>query len=102
VLAILIGVLLAAHVILGKLAGVSLPDLPGNVTWGIVHLIGGAVSFLFILLKWITNTDYVAFGLYVSLLAAAGLAAGGYLMAKEAGELPGALGGKGGGSAPPA
>jgi hypothetical protein len=37
----------------------------------------------------------------VSLIAAAGLAVGGYLMAKERGDLPGTLGGAKGDSAPP-
>ncbi len=101
IVAILIGIVLAAHVIVEKLTGVDLPDRLGSVGWGVVHLAGGAVAFLFILFKWLTNTDYVAFGLYVSLIAAAGLVVGGYLMAKEAGELPGALGGTKGGSAPP-
>jgi hypothetical protein len=101
IIAILIGIVLAAHVITEKLTGVDLPERLGSVGWGVVHLAGGVVAFLFILFKWLTNTDYVAFGLYVSLIAAAGLAVGGYLMAKEAGELPGALGGAKGGSAPP-
>lgn len=101
IVAILIGVVLAAHVIVEKLTGVDLPDRLGSVGWGVVHLAGGAIAFLFILIKWLTNTSYTAFGLYISLLAAAGLAVGGYLMAKEAGELPGALGGAKGGSAPP-
>ncbi len=79
----------------------DLPDRLGSVGWGVVHLAGGAVAFVFILIKWLSNTDYTAFGLYVSLVAAAGLAVGGYLMAKEGGELPGALGGAKGGSAPP-
>lgn len=101
IIAILIGIVLAAHVIVEKLTGVDLPDRLGSVGWGVVHLAGGAVAFIFILIKWLTNTDYVAFGLYISLIAAIGLTVGGYLMAKEAGELPGALGGAKGGSAPP-
>jgi len=101
VVAILIGVVLAAHVIVEKLTGVELPERLGSVGWGVVHLAGGAVAFVFVLLKWIFNTSYTSFGLYVGLLCAAGLAVGGYLMAKEAGELPGALGGAKGGSATP-
>jgi hypothetical protein len=66
-----------------------------------MHLVGGAVAFVFVLLKWLMNTDYTAFGLYVGLVASLGLLVGGYLMSKEAGDLPQALGGKGG-STPPA
>jgi hypothetical protein len=103
VVAILIGIVLAAHVIVEKLTGVDMPERLGSVGWGVVHLAGGAIAFIFILIKWLMNTDYTAIGLWLSLLCAAGLTAGGYLMAKEAGELPGALGGTGttGGSTPP-
>ena len=101
VIAILIGIVLAAHVIVEKVGGVELPERLGSVGWGIVHLAGGVIAFLFILIKWLSNTDFTAFGLYVSLIAAAGLAVGGYLMAKERGDLPGTLGGAKGDSAPP-
>jgi hypothetical protein len=102
IVAIILGVVLAGHVIVEKLTGVDLPDRLGSIGWGVTHLVGGLVVFVFILLKWIFNTDFTAFGLYISLVAGAGLAVGGYLMAKEAGELPGALGGaKGGGATPP-
>jgi len=101
IVAILLGVVLAAHVIVEKLTGVELPERLGSVGWGVVHLAGGALAFVFVLLKWLFNTDFTAFGLYISLLASAGLAVGGYLMAKEAGELP-TLGGAKGGQAPPA
>jgi hypothetical protein len=103
VIAIIIGIVLAAHVIVEKLANVDLPDRLGSVGWGVVHLAGGAVAFVFIVIKWLMNTDYTAIGLWLSLLSAAGLTVGGYLMAKEAGELPGTLGGSGntGGSTPP-
>jgi hypothetical protein len=101
IVAILLGVVLAAHVIVEKLTGVDLPDRLGSVGWGVVHLAGGAIAFVFVLLKWLTHTSDSAIGLYLGLLASLGLAVGGYLMAKEAGELPGALGGAKGGSAPP-
>jgi len=102
IIAIILGVVLAAHVIVEKLGNVSLPDRLGSVGWGITHLAGGAVAFIFVLLKWIMNTDFTKFSLYLALLFTFGLAVGGYLMAKEAGELPEALGGAKGGSAPPA
>ena len=101
IVAILLGIILAAHVIVEKLEAIDLPERLGSVGWGMMHLIGGAVAFVFVLLKWIMNTDFTAFGLYVGLLASLGLFVGGYLMAKEADELPQALGGKGG-STPPA
>ena len=56
IIAILIGIVLAAHVIVEKLTGVDLPERLGSVGWGVVHLAGGAVAFIFILIKWLTNT----------------------------------------------
>jgi hypothetical protein len=102
ILAILIGVVLAAHVIVEKLTGVELPERLGSVGWGVVHLAGGVIALLFVLIKLLNESSSTAIGFYLGIIAAAGLAVGGYLMAKEAGELPGALGGGAtGGSAPP-
>lgn len=102
IIAILLGVVLAAHVIVEKLSGVELPERLGSVGWGVVHLAGGALAFLFVIIKLLNESSDTAIGFYLGIIAAAGLAVGGYLMAKEAGELPGALGGaKGGGATPP-
>jgi hypothetical protein len=109
IVAILLGIVLAAHVIVEKLSNVELPERLGSVGWGVMHLAGGGIAFLFVLLKAIFGGDYFTvsldrkFGLWIGLLASLGLLVGGYLMAKEAGELPSALGGgtKDGGATPP-
>jgi len=101
VVAILIGIVLAAHVIVEKLSGVELPERLGSVGWGVVHLAGGGIALVFLLLKLVNHSDNTAIGFYLGILAAIGLTVGGYLMAKEAGELPGSLGGNKGGAAPP-
>lgn len=87
-LAILIGIAMGALVIVKALGAVELPEKLGNIGWGLAYLVGGAVAFVFVLIKWLGNTDYTAFGLYLGLLCTAGLAAGGFLTAKERGELP--------------
>jgi hypothetical protein len=102
ILAVILGVVLAAHVIVEKLGAVDLPERLGSVGWGVMHLVGGILAFVFILLKLLNESSDLAFGFYVGILASLGLAVGGYLMAKEAGELPDALGGKKGGATPPA
>jgi hypothetical protein len=101
IVAVILGVILAAHVIAEKLAGLNLPERLGSVGWGMAHMIGGVVAFVFVLLKWLMNTDFTKFGLYAGLILTAGLAIGGFLMAKEAGELPSSLGGAAGGPTPP-
>jgi hypothetical protein len=102
IVAILIGIVLAAHVIVEKLSGVELPERLGSVGWGVVHLAGGAIALLFVLIKLLNESSSTAIGFYLAIIACIGLTAGGYLMAKEMGELPGSLGGaKGGPTTPP-
>lgn len=108
-IAVLIGIVLVAYVA-AKAAGVEMPKL-GNVTWGQIVLVLAAIAFLFILIKIITGPsgdipDGVdktrKIGIFLGLIASGGMVAGAYLNAKEAGELPGSLGGSQGGATPPA
>src|SRR5262249_21123362 len=105
IIAVLIGVVLAGHVIFEKLANVELPERLGSVGWGGVHLLGGAGAFVFVIIKAIDDSRLDRkIGLWAGLLFSLGLLVGGYLMAKERGELPQQLGGAkgGGGATPPA
>jgi len=71
-----------------KAFDVKLPDL-GGTSWGTVLLVMGAVAFAFVLIKLIAgpNVPDIAgygdgtrkFGIFVGLIATAGLAVGGYL-----------------------
>jgi hypothetical protein len=67
----------------------------------------GILSAFFILLRWLTETDFVKYGLFISLIAAIGIAVGGFLAIREAGlEMPDmddfrSIGGSGGGEPPP-
>jgi hypothetical protein len=87
VLAILIGIVMAAYVIVTRLANVELPERMGSIGWGVFLLAGGVISFLLLVIKWLGNNDYVKFGFYISLLASLGLAVGGFLTARERGHL---------------
>lgn len=87
-LAVLIGIAMGALVVVRALGAVELPEKLGGIGWGMAYLIGGGVAFLLVVIKWLGNTDYTAFGLYLGLLCTAGLAVGGFLTAKERGELP--------------
>ena len=97
----LIGVVLAAHVIVEKLSGVDLPERSGSIGWGVVHLAGGAIGLPVRHHQGSrsrpTARRDTAIGMYDRHpVLRIGLLAVGYLMAKEAGELPQQLGGKGG------
>jgi hypothetical protein len=111
-LAVVIGVLMAGLVI-AKAAGMDVPEL-GNVKWAHILLGAAIIAFVFILIKVIVgpSTHGVSLagtgvskdrkvGIFLGLIASAGLVAGAYLNAKETGDLPGAIGGAKGDSAPP-
>jgi hypothetical protein len=93
--AAIIAIVMVAQVLASKLGGMNMPDL-GNVTWGQVHLGLGVLSLVFVIICFIDNDETDRqFGLFVSLVAAAGLAVGGWLKFQE--EKAGA----GGGAMPP-
>jgi len=83
VLAILIGLAMAGVVGLKASGTATIPDNVGGVTWPKIHLGGGAAALLFLLIKIIGDNDYTAFGFYLGIIAAAALAAGGFLMFRE-------------------
>ena len=106
VIAILIGIVMAGHVIVDKLAGVEMPERLGKFGWGVFYSAGGVIAFVFLIVKWLGNNDFVKFGFYISILASLGLAVGGFLTARERGDLAalsgsGAAGTGGGGTPPP-
>jgi hypothetical protein len=112
-LAVVLGILMVGYVV-ARAAGVDLPEL-GSVRWAHILLGVAVVAFLFILIKVIVGPSTGGvdisgtgvskdrkIGIFLGLIASAGLVAGAWLNAKETGDLPGAIGGaKGGGSAPP-
>ena len=81
-LAVLLGIAMVVAALGPKFAGITLPDL-GGVTWGQVMLGAGALIALFIILKLINESSYLDFGFFLGIIAAAALAAGGYLMYTE-------------------
>jgi hypothetical protein len=84
VLAVIIGVIMAAVVLAPKFGNVALPDL-GSVTWAQALLGLGSAALLFIILKLINESSSMAFGFFLGILAAIALAAGGYLYFTERG-----------------
>jgi hypothetical protein len=101
ILAIIIGVVMATHIIATKIGNVELGERAGPVGWGTVHLTLGVLAFVFVMVKFLSNTDFTKFGLYAGILCTLGLAIGGFMIAKERNEMPGFMAG-GGGAKPPA
>ena len=102
-----------AGLVIAKAAGVDIPAL-GNLKWAHIFLAVTTLVFVLILIKLIVGPSTGGvdisgtgvskdrkIGIFLGLLASAGLVVGAYLNAKETGDLPGAIGGPKGGSAPP-
>lgn len=109
-IAVLLGIVLVVLVAL-KAANVQLPDKVGSFGFGMVYLVLGGLAFLLVLIKIIVGPDIDTGGLsgvsktrevgaFIGLIATAGLAVGGFLHAKESGDLDSLQ--NRGGSTPPA
>jgi hypothetical protein len=93
-IAILIGIAMVVLVAL-KAFDVKLPEMSGQLTWGTILLIMGVVAFVFVLIKLIAgpnlgDADDIPgvektreIGIFIGLIATAGLAVGGYLRFQE-------------------
>ena len=114
--AVLIGLAMVVLVAL-RAFGVVLPEKVGNFGFRLIYLLGG-LAFLMVLLKLIVGPSYDTGGLggidktreigaYIGFLCTVGLAVGGFMAAKESGDLDTLTnlskgGGGDGGSTPPA
>ncbi len=93
-LAVLIGIALVVYVVL-KAAGVEIPDKFGSITLAQIVLGLAAIAFLFVLIKVIVGPNLGSvpnginvskdrkFGIFVGLIATAGLVAGAFLNFQE-------------------
>jgi hypothetical protein len=87
VIPFLVIVAMVAQIAMERFSTTQLPRLP--VTWGQAHVIAGGVVLLLVLLRVLITADRGGFdldrqfGLWIALLAAIGVAAGGYLKSKE-------------------
>ena len=88
VIPVILGVAMIVQIGLARFSDVNMPSL-GSLSWGQVHLILGCVAAALVLLKVVIGDDYFSvsldrkFGIFLSLLAAIGLAAGGFLKMRE-------------------
>ncbi len=83
IIAALIGLALVGVIVLTKFTTVQMPALPQGVTWGMVHLGGGALAVLCIIIKWINENSYISYGFWLGLILALAMAVGGYMLYME-------------------
>jgi hypothetical protein len=91
VIPLLLAVAMVAQIGIARFTDTKLPDPP--LPWGQIHLIAGSLAAALVLLKLIIGDSVSGlgisidldrkYGLYLAFLAAAGLAAGGFLKSKE-------------------
>jgi hypothetical protein len=102
VIPVLLGIIMVAQIGISRFTETKLPDMP--LSWGQVHLIAGSLAAVLVLLKLLigdkvgggsvlgTSIPSISldrkFGLFLAVLAAIGLAAGGYLKSREPAEAP--------------
>ncbi len=102
IVAVIIGLGMSGVVALKTFTDVELPKDIAGQSWARIHLAGGVVAFLFIVIKFINENDFLGFGFYLGFLAAAALAVGGGLMFRdEGGTLPGMPSNDGPADSPP-
>jgi hypothetical protein len=83
ILAILVGLAMAAVVALKAFGTATLPDNVGGVTWPKIHLGGGVAALVLVLIKFLNENNSMGFAFYLGIIAAAALAVGGLLMFRE-------------------
>lgn len=107
IIPVLLGLAMVGWIVATKVAEIDLPELP--VPQGLLMVGMGAAAAVLILLRLLIGGDdggsdllERSFGLFLAVLAAVGLAGGGFLkFTEEGGELPKKGGSTGGGTQPP-
>ncbi len=83
IVAVLIGLAMAGVIAVKAFTDAAIPDNVSGVTWPKIYLGGGAVAIVFVLIKLLNESDYMGFGFYLGIVAAAALAVGGLLMFRQ-------------------
>ena len=96
-LALLLAIAIVGAIIVRKLTTTKLPELP--IPWSQAIFYGSIATLVILLIKLISETDYLGFGAYLGILLAAGMTYGGYLINQEGDTATGSTGV--GGMAPP-
>jgi hypothetical protein len=80
ILAVLIGLVMAAVIVIQRFTTVQMPALPQGVTWARVHLGLAGAAALFIIIKLLNHSGDLAFGFFIGIICVAALVAGAGLL----------------------
>lgn len=102
IIAVFIGLAMSGVVAAKTFSAIELPSEIGGQSWARINLGGGAITLLFLIIKFINENSYLSFGFYIGFIAALALAGGGLMMFRdEGGTIPGMPSGDGPADSPP-
>ncbi|MDZ7679587.1 MAG: hypothetical protein U5K29_13685 [Acidimicrobiales bacterium] len=81
IIALLLTIAVVGVVLAEKLGNVDLPDLP--IPWNDAKFYATIAVLALLLLKLITDTDFLGWGAWVNIILAAGMTYGGFLIKQE-------------------
>lgn len=83
VLAILVGLAMAAVIVVKALSPGTIPDNISGFTWPKILLGAGAATCVLVLIKFLNHSGDLAYGFFIGIVCVVALAAGGFLMFQE-------------------
>ncbi len=98
ILAVLIGLVMAAIIVVSRFTTMKMPALPKGLTWGRVQAGLAAAAVLFIIIKFLNHSGDLAIGFFIGIICVAALAVGAGLLFQSEGGLASLSSGKGGGT----
>src|SRR5216683_1346156 len=104
IIALLIALAMLGQIVASRFTSMKMPALPQNFTWARVHLGGGVLVLVLVILRLLVGESTggfsadKAFGLWIGIIIAIALAAGGGLLFQAEGGFASLGGGKGGGT----
>jgi len=91
ILAMLLGLVMAAIIVVSRFTTMQMPALPSGVTWARVQLGLGIAAAVCVLLKIVDESIHMGFGFFIGIICVAALVVGGGLLFQT--EREGTMGG---------
>ncbi len=80
ILAMVLGLVMAATIVVSRFTTMKMPALPAGVTWARVQLGLGVAAAVFVLLKIVNESSSMSYGFFIGIICVAALVAGGGLL----------------------
>jgi hypothetical protein len=80
ILAMVLGLVMAAVIVVSRFTTMKMPALPAGVTWARVQLGLGVAAAVFVLLKIVNESSSMSYGFFIGIICVAALVVGGGLL----------------------